>query len=43
MPIPGDRYTFSKENVDKSPDEHGVYALFDGDVLIYYGRAKAKA
>lgn len=39
MPIVGDRYAFTKENVDKSPDEKGVYALYDGDVLIYYGRA----
>lgn len=42
MPIKGDRYTFSKENVNKSPDEHGVYALYDGDELIYYGRVQGK-
>lgn len=39
MPIVGDRYAFTKEDVDKSPDEKGVYALYDGNVLIYYGRA----
>jgi hypothetical protein len=42
MPIIGDMYTFSKENVDKSPDQHGVYALYDGEELIYYGRAEGK-
>jgi len=39
MPITGDSYAFTKDNVDASPDAHGVYALYDGDVLIYYGRA----
>jgi excinuclease UvrABC nuclease subunit len=40
MPINGDRYRFTEDNVANSPDSHGVYALFDGDELIYYGRAK---
>jgi excinuclease UvrABC nuclease subunit len=39
MPISGDKYAFTKDNVNKAPDDHGVYALYDGDVLIYYGRA----
>ncbi len=39
MPIGGDRYGFTKNNVDQAPEEHGVYALYDGDALIYYGRA----
>ena len=39
MPIQGKKYRFTRENVDNSPDEAGVYALFDGDELIYYGRA----
>src|SRR5437868_4867670 len=39
MPIPGKKYKFHEKNIGKSPDVHGVYALFDGDVLIYYGRA----
>ena len=42
MPIGGDRFSFNKDNVDKSPNEHGVYALYDGDTLIYYGRADGK-
>lgn len=39
MPINGDKYAFTEENVNRSPEEHGVYALFDGDTIIYYGRA----
>jgi excinuclease UvrABC nuclease subunit len=39
MPIGGSKYLFSKDNVDKAPDEHGVYELYDGDELIYIGRA----
>jgi excinuclease UvrABC nuclease subunit len=39
MPKSGDKFAFSKDNVDKAPTEHGVYALYDGDELIYYGRA----
>ncbi|MDE2103962.1 MAG: hypothetical protein KGL39_42390 [Patescibacteria group bacterium] len=42
MPISGDQYEFSDDNIDKSPDKHGVYALFDGSELIYYGRADGK-
>ena len=42
MPISGDLYAFTKENVDNSPDSHGVYALYDGTTLIYYGRAAGK-
>ena len=39
MPIIGDKYAFTQENVNKAPEEHGVYQLFDGEVTIYYGRA----
>ena len=39
MPITGERYAFTKENVDRAPAERGVYALYDGSTLIYYGRA----
>lgn len=39
MPIGGIKYPFSKDNVDKAPDQHGVYELYDGDELIYIGRA----
>ena len=40
MPISGDVYSFTDENLDKAPDTAGVYALFDGDELIYIGRAR---
>jgi len=39
MAISGDKHEFTKENVDKSPAETGVYALYDGNVTIYIGRA----
>jgi hypothetical protein len=39
MPIGGRFFSFSKNSVDGAPDKHGVYALYEGDVLIYYGRA----
>ena len=38
--IVGDKYEFTKDNVNKAPDQAGVYALYDGDILIYYGRAQ---
>ncbi len=39
MPISGDRYAFTKENVNQAPDVHGVYELYDNSELIYIGRA----
>jgi TPP-dependent trihydroxycyclohexane-1,2-dione (THcHDO) dehydratase len=39
MPVPKKRYTLSKENVDRAPATPGVYALFAGRQLIFYGRA----
>ncbi len=39
MPITGDKYAFTESNVNDAPAEHGVYALYDGDVTIYIGRA----
>src|SRR5712691_10077478 len=39
MPISGKRYRFTKANVDKSPKQTGVFALYDGDALIFIGRA----
>lgn len=42
MPIGGTKYSFTRQNVDLSPDKHGVYALYDGDELIYYGRAQGR-
>jgi excinuclease UvrABC nuclease subunit len=39
MPLTGNRYAFTKENVDNSPDQPGVYELLDGSQTIYYGSA----
>jgi hypothetical protein len=39
MPITGEKYIFSKENVVKAPAAHGVYALYVGNELTYIGRA----
>jgi hypothetical protein len=42
MPMSGNKIEFTKAKVDESPDSHGVYALFDGELLIYYGEASGK-
>jgi hypothetical protein len=39
MAFSGKKYTFSQDNVDKSPESMGVYQLYDGDTIIYIGRA----
>ena len=39
MPISGEKYPFTEKNIDRAPVEAGVYALYDGDTIIYYGRA----
>ena len=41
MAIVGDTYSFTQNNVDKSPDSSGVYELLDGSETIYFGRASA--
>lgn len=38
MPITGDRYPFTQKNVDSSPTDDGVYALYDEAVTIYIGK-----
>ncbi len=40
MAITGDRYEFTDENMGRSPEMAGVYALYDGDETIYIGRAQ---
>ena len=43
MPIRDEKpKNFSWYNIDKSPAKHGVYGLFRGSELIYYGRAIGK-
>jgi excinuclease UvrABC nuclease subunit len=39
MPITGDFYSFNKSNVDKSPAQSGVYALYRNKTLTYIGKA----
>ncbi len=39
MPITGDRYQTTDENVNAAPQVHGVYALYEGDITTYIGRA----
>jgi|GEM_PF-896160 len=35
-----DTYAFTWENIQNAPAQAGVYALFDGDEIIYIGRAQ---
>ena len=38
MPVAGDSYPFTKENVDRSPAEPGVYELSKDGEVIYIGK-----
>jgi hypothetical protein len=38
MPITGDKYPFTPENVNRSPIAKGVYALYEDDVTINIGK-----
>lgn len=40
MPINGEQYAFSAENVSKAPDVPGVYALYNNGATVYIGRAQ---
>jgi hypothetical protein len=42
MPISGDRYKLTPAALDRSPDEHGAYALYEGDRLLYVGSARGE-
>src|SRR5260370_23741436 len=39
MPTAKKRYALTKKNVDRAPAVGGVYALFEGPELIFFGRA----
>jgi hypothetical protein len=39
---PTRRYRFTRTVIAGAPDDAGVYALWDGEELIYYGRAGGK-
>lgn len=38
MPIEGKKYPFTQENVDNSPTDKGVYALYDDEIIINIGK-----
>lgn len=40
MPIQGELYPINEKNLSSAPDSGGVYALYVGNDLIYYGRSK---
>jgi hypothetical protein len=40
MPISGQRWAFTKASVSNAIDRPGVYALFDGAELIYFGQSE---
>jgi hypothetical protein len=37
--ISGEKYEFTKKNVDESPAAGGVYVLYDGQAIVFYGSA----
>jgi hypothetical protein len=43
MPFGGGRYRFTRSMVEGAPAERGVYALWENEELIYYGRASSSA
>jgi hypothetical protein len=43
MPIASPRYAFNAVMVSGAPPDPGVYALWEGEELIYYGRALGQA
>jgi len=43
MPFGGGRYRFTRTMVEGAPTEPGVYALWQDEELIYYGRAAGGA
>lgn len=40
MPINNNKYSFKEINLVYAPDHSGVYALWDGSELIYYGKSE---
>jgi hypothetical protein len=43
MPFGGGRYRFTRSMVEGAPADPGVYALWENEELIYYGRASASS
>ncbi len=42
MAVEGDLYTFSDDNLAKSPTSKGVYSLHQGEETIYIGKAEGE-
>lgn len=42
-PEPGRRYKFTRIVLQGAPEEPGVYALWDGEELVYYGRGVVRS
>ncbi len=42
MTISDDWYTFSDENIGRSPTGDGIYALYDGEETIYIGKGEGE-
>jgi len=43
MALTGNIYPFTQDNVDKSPTDKGVYALYDEDITIYIGKGDGES
>jgi len=43
MPIPHPRYPYTRFIAEGAPETPGLYALWEGDELVYLGRASAEA
>ena len=37
------RFSFTRRMLEHAPEEPGIYGLFDGDELLYIGRASDRA
>lgn len=40
MPIRAEKHRFTRKNVDLTPEQPGVYALYADDGVAYYGAAR---
>ncbi|MCH8822231.1 MAG: GIY-YIG nuclease family protein [Planctomycetes bacterium] len=38
--ISATKYTFTSSNIDLAPASSGVYVLYDGDTITYYGSSE---
>lgn len=38
--ITATKFPFTESQVDRAPDKQGVYVLYDGDTITYYGSSE---